>query len=58
MSKCGTERNRHAWERLTPEQKAKAEEIIARHRSPLYRAEEQRIREDVRKELPPLTPDP
>jgi ribosome-binding protein aMBF1 (putative translation factor) len=58
MPNFGTERNQRAWEKLTPEQKAKAEEIIARHRSPSYRAAEQQIREDARREFPPLAPDP
>jgi ribosome-binding protein aMBF1 (putative translation factor) len=58
MPNFGTERNQRAWEKLTPEQQARAEEIIARHRSPSYRAEEQKTREDARKEFPPLTPDP
>ena len=53
----GTERNRQAWEKLTPEQKAKVELIRAKHRTPEYRAEEQRVREEVRKEFPPLAPD-
>jgi ribosome-binding protein aMBF1 (putative translation factor) len=53
----GTERNRSAWERLTPEQKAAVEAIRAEHATPEYRAEEARIREDARKEFPPLQAD-
>jgi ribosome-binding protein aMBF1 (putative translation factor) len=53
----GTERNRQAWERMTPEQRAAVEAIRARHATPEYRAEEARIREEVRKEFPPLTAD-
>jgi ribosome-binding protein aMBF1 (putative translation factor) len=52
-----TELNRKAWERLTPEQKAAVEAIRAEHATPEYRAEEARIREEVRKEFPPLTAD-
>jgi DNA-binding Xre family transcriptional regulator len=57
MPNFGTERNRAAWEKLTPEQKANVEVILARHRMPANRAEEQRLREEVRKEFPPLAPD-
>jgi DNA-binding Xre family transcriptional regulator len=53
----GTERNRQAWEKLTPEQKAKVDLVRAQHRTPAYRAEELRVREEVRKEFPPLAPD-
>jgi ribosome-binding protein aMBF1 (putative translation factor) len=53
----GTERNRRAWERLTPEQKAAVEAIRAEHATPEYRAEEARIQEEVRKEFPPLQAD-
>ena len=57
MPNFGTERNRRAWERLTPEKRAQVEAILAKHRTPAYRAEEQRLREEVRKEFPPLAPD-
>ncbi len=53
MPNFGTERNQRAWEKLTPELQAKAEEIIARHRSPSYWAEEKQIREDSRRDRPP-----
>jgi DNA-binding Xre family transcriptional regulator len=57
MPNFGTERNRVAWEKLTAEQKATVEAILAKHRTHAYRAEEQRVREEVRKEYPPLAPD-
>jgi DNA-binding Xre family transcriptional regulator len=57
MPNFGTERNRRAWERLAPEKKAQVEAILAKHRTRGYRAEEQRVREEVRKEFPPLAPD-
>jgi DNA-binding Xre family transcriptional regulator len=57
MPNFGTERNRRAWERLTPEKKAQVEAILAKHRTPAYRAQEQRLRQEVRKEFPPLVPD-
>ena len=49
----GSERNRQAWEKLTPEQQAAVMRIKERHTTPEYRAEEARIREEVRKEIPP-----
>jgi ribosome-binding protein aMBF1 (putative translation factor) len=54
----GTERNRKRWEAMTDEQKAAVERIRARHATPEYRAEEERIREAVRAEFPPRRVEP
>lgn len=44
---------------LPPEKRAAVEARVARFQTPEYRAEERRIREEVRKEYPPRTrPDP
>jgi hypothetical protein len=56
MPNFGTDRNRRAWERLSDEQKAKVEAILAKHRSTAYRAEEQRIRDAIEQEIPPIAP--
>jgi transcriptional regulator with XRE-family HTH domain len=52
------ERDRNRTENLTEEQRAAVERIRARHRTPEYRAEEQRVRELARRDFPPATPDP
>ncbi len=51
-------RSRSGTENLTEEQRAAVERIRARHRTPEYRAEEQRVRELARRDFPPATPDP
>jgi hypothetical protein len=53
----GTERNRKAWEAMTPEQRAAVERIREKHRTPEYRCEEAVVRELVRQEVPPLHAD-
>jgi DNA-binding Xre family transcriptional regulator len=53
----GTERNRRAYEAMTPEQKAAVEKIRIRHRTPEYRKEEALVRERARQEFPPLIVD-
>jgi DNA-binding XRE family transcriptional regulator len=52
------ELSRNGLKDLTEEQRAAIERIRARHRTPEYRAEEQRVRELVRRDFPPATPDP
>jgi transcriptional regulator with XRE-family HTH domain len=52
------ERSRNGQKNLTEEQRAAIGRIRARHRTPEYRAEEQRVRELVRRDFPPATPDP
>jgi transcriptional regulator with XRE-family HTH domain len=52
------ERTRTGPKKLTEEQQAAVERIRARHRTPEYRAEEQRVRELARRDFPPATPDP
>ena len=52
-----TKRNREALARMTPEQRAAVEAIKAKHRTPEYREEEAKVREEVRKEFPPLEAD-
>jgi transcriptional regulator with XRE-family HTH domain len=51
-------RSRSGTESLTEVQRAAVERIRARHRTPEYRAEEQRVRELARRDFPPATPDP
>ncbi len=52
-----TQRNREAWEKMTPEQQAAVEALRARHATPEYRAEEERVRELARQDFPPATAD-
>jgi transcriptional regulator with XRE-family HTH domain len=52
------ERSRSRLENLTEEQRAAVERIRARHRTPEYRAEEQRVRELARQDFLPAIPDP
>jgi transcriptional regulator with XRE-family HTH domain len=51
------ERNRAAYEKLTPEQKAKVDASRARRATPEARAAEALVREQVRAEIPPLVAD-
>jgi hypothetical protein len=51
-----TERSRKPWEILTPEQRAAVERFQAKHRSPEYRAEEEKICEEARQEFPRSRP--
>ena len=52
-----TKRNREALAKMTPEQRAAVEAIKAKHKTPEYRAEEVKLREEVRKEFPPIETD-
>jgi transcriptional regulator with XRE-family HTH domain len=52
------EHSRNGLKNRTEEQRAAIERIRARHRTPEYRAEEQRVRELARRDFPPATPDP
>ena len=52
-----TDRSRKPLDNLTEEQRAAVERVRARHRTPEYREEEQRVRELVRRDFPPATPD-
>jgi ribosome-binding protein aMBF1 (putative translation factor) len=49
----GTERNRRAYERLTPEQKEAVARIRAGHRAPEFRAEIEQARSEVREAYGP-----
>ena len=51
------ERSRAAYEKLTPEQRAKVDASRARHATPEARAAEALVREQVRAEAPPLVAD-
>jgi DNA-binding XRE family transcriptional regulator len=55
MSKA--DRQNKALEQLTAEQRAAVERVRAKHRSPAYRAEAQRVRAAVMEEFPPTMPD-
>ena len=52
------ERKRRSFEELTREEQAKVEASRARHRTPESKAEDEFVRAEVRKEFPPLVPDP
>ncbi len=51
-----TERQRRAYEAMTPEQRAAVDRIRASHATPEYRAQEAAVREAVMKEVPPARP--
>jgi ribosome-binding protein aMBF1 (putative translation factor) len=57
----GTERNRQAWEKLTPEQQAAVlagrERRKAERQTPEYQEQLARDIEAIKKEFPPLEPD-
>jgi transcriptional regulator with XRE-family HTH domain len=53
-----TKRNREALEKMTPEERAALEAILAKNRTPQHRAEIERVREKIREEIPPATADP
>ncbi len=50
-----TERQKQAYERMTPEQRAAVDRIRVKHSTPGYRAEEAEVRERVMEEIPPRT---
>ena len=50
-----SERQKQAYERMSPEQRAAVDRIRVKHASPGYRAEEAWVRERVMEEIPPRT---
>lgn len=53
-----TDRQRLAYERMTPDQRASVDRIRASFKTPEFREEADRIRKEVTNEFPPRAPDP